>query len=546
MLAMLVLWLASWVLDRHARAAQVLSSLHLRLLGAAFLHSAGLSRASLSRAAAVAVAEQPRSEPAAAAEPASPRPSASAARRLALVPSPAGKDISSFRLPDHAIAGGRARRRASAAAAAGRQQPGVRAGQKQLRWSLDGAGGQPRRQQVGTQPKPRTSVDFDPSPASPAGQPHHGAGVADHRASPCLEDGASTNSSSAEQLAQSPAQEQGRWQPSMRRITSGQELAELAAVGGAGCARSSLDAGNACPGASEGDAALDLAGQPEVPAQAAAEPSASATSECTAGLAADHDAESSVVSVATAAAALSSWLPALSLPLTWPASPGAAQAAPDAAAVDPADPGASPFSPTSAAAAAAAAAVARRVAESGTAAAAWASSTVDSVLRPLMPASSSTGSALLWRSYSSANPNSSAVDVSGSHGAASAQPPAAAATATPLEHAASAPLPRAAAAAASALDGLTGQAFASACLAARAAAEGPGRRSVDVEQRRISLDGVSARHYSSGAVTADPSRWDWRWRRGPAESPVLVCQGKWLSKQRAQELLCTAAFVLSR
>ncbi len=495
---MLVLWLASWVLDRHARAAQFLSSLHLRLLGAAFVHTAGLSRAGLSRAAATTLAEQPSSSPPAAAQPASPQPSTSAARRrLALEPSPASKDISSFRLPDHAIAGSRARRRASAAAAAGARQPGQRAGKKQLRWSLDAAGGQPRRQQVGTQPKPRTSVDFEPSPASPSCQTRRGASVADHRASPRLQAGpAITGSAScgAQQLAQPPTQDQARWQPSMRRITSGQELAELAGAGGAGSAYSSLDAGSARPSL-EGGNPMSLVGQPEGPAQTGAEQPAPETSESVAARGDDSAATADAASVATATAVLLSWLPSLSLPLTWPASPGAAEAASDATAADPFDPGASPFSPTSAAAAAAAAAAARRVAESGTAAAAWASSTVDSMLRPLMPAGSTSG-ALLWRSYTS---SLSGGDISSDAAAAGARPS--------LEHSASAPLPHAAAAAASAVDGLTGQAFASACLAACAAAEQTGRRSMDSAQRRMSLDGVSARHYSSGAVTADPSRW---------------------------------------
>ncbi|KAL4428522.1 hypothetical protein ABPG75_002611 [Micractinium tetrahymenae] len=510
LLAMLVLWLASWVLDRHARAAQVLSSLQLRVLGAAFMHTAGLTRIGLSRAAAVAaVTEAPGSSPAVAAEPASPRPSSGSARRLALAPSPGGKDISSFRLPDHAIAGSKARRRAAAAAAAGKQQPGGQAWKTQQRWSLDVAGGHPRRQQVGTQPKPRTSVDFDPSPGSPPRRPRRGASLADHRAAPQLQAGAAGGSGGGVeggQLAQPAAHEQGRWQPRMQRIASGQELAELAAASGAGSACSSLDAGSA-RASMDSSAAAEPAGPAPVPAQTGAEQAPPKTSGSAAIAASNDAADASSASVAptAAAAAHSSWLPSLSL--AWPASPGAAEAgAAAAAAVDPSDPGASPFSPTSAAAAAAAAAVARRVAASGTAAAAWASSTMDSVLRPLIPAGSGAGSALLWRSSSPHSRSGDAVDSSGGGAAAANSSAAAAGAQLPLEHAASAPLPRDVVAAGSAVDGLAEQAFASACLAACAAADRPGRLSVDDEQRRMSLDGVSARHYSHGTVTADPSR----------------------------------------
>lgn len=507
-LVMMALWLASWVLDRHARAASVLSSLHLRVLGAAWVHTAELSRAGLGRAAAATVAEQPGSGPRAAAEPPSPQPSPGAARRGALGPPlpPAGKDISSFRLPDHAIAGSRARRRAAAAATAGRQQPRGQAAKQQLRWSMDAAGGQPRRHHIRTQPKPRTSVDFDPSPASPARHTRRVASLAEHRASPLLDAGSANSSGTegvAQQLAQAPARESRRWQPSMQRIASGQELAELAAASGAGSARSSLDAASGCTGVG-GSAPQSAAGQPKLSAQAVAEQPAPGASEGAAHPAAGSDADASSVGVAAAAAvtALSSWLPSISL--TWPASPGAAEAASASGAIDPSDPGASPFSPTSAAAAAAAAAVARRVAESGTAAAAWASSTVDSVLRPLIPAGGTAGGALLWRSPSASGTSGGGGDTGSAVAAAAAT---AASAHAPLEHAASAPLPRAASAAESALDGLSGQAFASVCLAACAAAEQAGRPSLDLERRRMSLDGVSARHYSSGAVVADPSRW---------------------------------------
>lgn len=501
LLTLLALWFVSWSLDRHTRAAQLFSTLHLRLLGAALIQTTQQRSAQL-RKPRSAVPAQPASscvgkavrEAAAAKEVAAhdaadpfASHSTGTSRRLSLPPSP-GKEIASFRLPDHssvASSGNIARRRAAGDAGSGNGQSKKQ--QQRVRWSLDAVGGgQHRRQQVRTQPKPRTSVDFDAAPASPTrrhrqhhpsnSQPqrhveHRGASLADHRASPQLDtraDAAPGSSAQGQEQRELQQEQHGereaRWSPRMQRIASGQELAELAAGGGPASSRSSMEAGpsSSARGTMEHQASapstLPVAALPEQPATVAGPVSSGSSS----------------LAATVSAAALSSWLPALSLSLAWPPSPSSTAPAPaPATGTDspvqtlPADGAAnasngasciSPFSPSlpsAAEAAAAAAAVARRVAASGTACAAWASSTVDTVLGR----APSAGAALLDDSLSSDLPS-------------------------PLQHAASAPLQQP----------VERAAVSGSCSAA--------------DRRRQSLDGASARHYSHGGVTAEPARTD--------------------------------------
>ena len=431
-LSLLAAAVISWSLDRHARAAALLSALHLRLLGVLLLHGAQQASGALDHLGAKAAAKarllDGKHSDGKHSDGKHSDGSPGARRRLSLAPSSPGKDIASFRLPEASLAGvGPLKRRQQQASAGGQPQ----------RWSMDagagGAGTQQRRHAVRTQPKPRTSLDFEPAPASPPRrvrhQRAHAASLAEHRAAPQLGGGSDGEQGGGAARPRQQHAGENRWQPRMQRIASGQELAVLAAGGGAGSARSSLDLGLAAqqPAAAAPPAAVAPASQP-----------------CDATL-----------------AALSNWLP--SLALAWPPSPFSSVPPKAAAAgVDPSDPGAAPFSPSTAAAA-----VARHLAASGSAAAAWASSTVDTVLRPLIPGGTNARAldALLWRAPSTGDAGSDA------------------AAGEPLHHASSAPLP------------------------------GPSRRSSEhgsacsaADHRRQSLDGASTRHYTHGGLTADPNR----------------------------------------
>jgi hypothetical protein len=448
LLAMLALWFVSWSLDRHARAAQLLSTLPLRQLGAVLLQA---QQQALSAALTAAGSK------------------ARGGKRRAPPASP-GKDIASFRLPENAYGRGRRRGAATAAAAATSLQQ-QKQQQPQQRWSMDGpasgAGGdgssqqqQRRRQQIRIQPKPRTSVDFEVAPSPPPRRTQqHGASrrtVADHNAAPQLGDssdggGGSGAESSGGSRQQQRRRRQDKFQPRMQRIASGQQLADLAA------GRSSLDGG---AGGAQHSAGSSGSSTPR------GAPTAAAPSAAPCSLAA---AVSASTAASAAPAALASWLPTNYIP--WLSPFAGASAAGDFAAAGPAAADSSGGLDT----AASAAALGQWVASTGSAAAAWASSTVDTVLRPLIPGTRPL-EALLWRSPSTPVP-AQPQQQSGAVGSAGQQRSAPAAMQR-AGHAASLPLPN---------------------------IEVPSPATA-ADRRRQSMDGQSARHYTHGGVTADPNR----------------------------------------
>lgn len=320
------------------------------------------------------------------------------------------------------------------------------------------------RQQVRTIAKPRTSVDFDAAPASPPAKGPRGSAaaaqqqlqhsrrsVADHCAAPQLAEGGSSGSNVA---TGSPGRRREKgFRPRMQRIASGQELAELAA------GRPSTDSRHSSDSARLSSDSARASGTAEAQQAVHVLPSLAAAVESSAA-------------AASGPAALSSWLPTRLLP--WGASEDGSSPAADSSspAADSSD--VLPEPPTSPREAAAAAldAVGRWAASTGTAAAAWTGSTLDAVLRPLIPGNGSaalaSATSLLWRSPSAPQHCTGA----GSERASG------------LQTAPSAPLPDA------------GQAL-------------PPRRpshSTAADRRRQSVDGVSPRHYTHGGVTADPNR----------------------------------------
>ncbi len=468
-LALLAAWAVSWSVGGPSRAAQALSALQLsRLLGVALLQSALRQQLVPAPPAGKAASSQENSGKAGAAT--------SPAQRRRLAPPSPGKDIASYRLPEHSLRGKKGGKRQlqepAAQQGAAAQQPGTAAQQQgtaaqqsaavqrptaQQRWSMD-AVPLAARQQVRALAKPRTSLDFDATPASPppkgprgssaaaAQQLGHSRGsVADHRAAPQLaEGGGSSGGGGGGSAGGSPSRRREKsFRPRMQRIASGQELAELAAgLPSSDSTRFSIDSERG-PGSADAQ-------------QAVVHPSLAAAVAASAAAAAGP-------------AALSSWLPTRLLP-AWSAAgseDGSAAADSSAAAAE------LPTSPRQAAAAALDA-VSRWAASTGTAAAAWTGSTLDAVLRPLIPGNGSAALAgatsLLWRSPSA--PQSGA---SGSGEPCS------------LSTAPSAPLPGAGEAA-----------------AARRPSHG-GAPAVS-DRRRQSVDGVSPRHYTHGGVSADPNR----------------------------------------
>jgi hypothetical protein len=476
LLAVLLLWLASWSLDRHTKAAQLLSSLHLRLLSAALTQEPGEpSKAASAASSATASAAEQQQGPAAraAAWPAT----ASAAGEPGSPP----KDISSFRLPEGGLGGSAA---AHPAPHRRRSKPG--GGQAhQQRWSVDAAGGfggvhavAHRRTLVGVRPKPRTSLDFEAAPATPrrsrpqstaaaaaAAAHRHRArrqlSVADHRAAPQLAsaagDGGGTSRSGGRRSRSPPAADQ-RWQPRMQRIASGQQLAELAAAGG------QRDSGELirppplpAPQAPATDAPAALSApdprQHQQQPQAASAPVSVAAAVAASGAAAAPPI--SLTSWLPAGASLLSWAPAsLAAPLSTSsstatgeaellpagndASGGGPRGAVESAALVAAASGVDPTEPLPAAAAAPLSPVSQWVASTS----AWASSTVE---------------ALLWRSPSCSQLHS------GSGGGSTG--------------------------------GSSGEATSGAPTGLQA-------------HRRLSVDGGAARQYSHGDVAAAPHRRD--------------------------------------
>lgn len=447
-LALLAAWAVSWSLGGPSRAAQTLSALQLsRLLGVALLQSALRQHLVTLSTLSKSGGSQDSSGKAAA-------PTSPAQRRRQAPPSP-GKDINSYRLPDHSL---RLKKQAAAPAAQQGSSPQQSAANSQQRWSMD-AVPLSARQQVRALAKPRTSLDFDATPASPppkgprggsaaaAQQLQHSRGsVADHRAAPQLAEGGSGGSGTSAGTSGSHGRRREKsFRPRMQRIASGQELAELAAGRcSSESARTSSDSGHVCQTA-------DGAQQAIVHSSLAAAVAASAAA-------------------AAGPAALSSWLPTRLLPAWSSAGSEDGSAAADGSAPAPADPLATAELPTSPRQAAAAAldAVGRWAASTGTAAAAWTGSTLDAVLRPLIPGNGSAALAsarsLLWRSPSTPQGGASAGSEAGS--------------ASGLQPAPSAPLPT----------------------------RRPAHGSAGADRRRQSVDGVSPRHYTHGGVTADPNR----------------------------------------
>lgn len=447
-LALLAAWAVSWSLGGPSRAAQTLSALQLsRLMGVALLQSALRQHLITLSPLSKSGGSQDSGKAAA--------PTSPAQRRRQAPPSP-GKDINSYRLPDHSL---RLKKQAAAPAAQQGSSPQQSAASSQQRWSMD-AVPLSARQQVRALAKPRTSLDFDATPASPppkgprggsaaaAQQLQHSRGsVADHRAAPQLAEGGSGGSGTSAGASGSHGRRREKsFRPRMQRIASGQELAELAV----GCcssdsARTSSDSGHDCQTADGTQQAMlhsSLAAAVAASAAAAAGP-----------------------------AALSSWLPSRLLPAWSSAGSADGSAAADgsapAAPVDPLAPAELPTSPRQAAAVALDA-MSRWAASTGTAAAAWTGSTLDAVLRPLIPGNGSAALAsarsLLWRSPSTPQHGSSAGSEAGSAGG--------------LQPASSAPLPT----------------------------RRPAHGSAGADRRRQSVDGVSPRHYTHGGVTADPNR----------------------------------------
>lgn len=489
-LAVLALALASWSLDRHTKAAQLLSSVYLRLLSSVIVS-----------------AQQQRQAPAV-----DPAHLVEDAKASVGAVSPS-KEVASFRLPERSIQVGpssgssmgtaKPRRRPATAAAHNHTLPFQHSPHgptgKQLRWSMDavGGGGSPQHRRallVGVRPKPRTSLDFEAAPATPRrSRPQSAAAVAasaahrqrarrlvsmaDHRASPGLEEPARRGSISCEQ--DSPGDSSGereaarpadnRWQPRMQRIASGQQLAELAANGSdssGGSGASTPTAAAAAAAASSSTAAGGGGGggtHAEGP-HAALQPSTSAIPPPPHSSPPHSVAASAVPAVAatsTPLAALSAWVPDSNYLLSWtPFSPSSEPAIPSAAGLS------SGAGVTSTAAVLAAAEAGCDLSEPASTAAApqspvslwvassaaWASSTVD---------------ALLWRAPSL--PQLQPAD-SGPCGPATA---------------ASMPLP--------AISISLGS-----CDAAVPAVSG--------SHRRQSIDGVSSRHYTHGGVHAQPER----------------------------------------
>ena len=405
---MLAAWAASWSLGGQSRAAQALSALQLsRLLGIALLQSAQQQQPGAGKldAGKPDAGEPVGSQPAAAGAAQASAPSSPAQRRRLAPPSP-GKDISSYRLPDRTLPskGGKQQPAAAAAAAgAASQQPTAQQPAAAQRWSMDAAPSA-SRPQVRAHAKPRTSLDFDATPASPpakASRRDRAAqqqlrrsrrSVADHRAAPRLAEGAE----GAAPASGSPARRREKqFRPRMQRIASGQELAELAA------GRRSTD--SSCASSESGRSPTAAAAPGGVHPSLAAAVAASAP--------------------AGGPAALSSWLPTRLLPAWAPEGGSGANASAR---------GEPPTSPRDTAAAALDA-VARWATSTGTAAAAWTGSALDAALRPLVPgggpAALAGATSLLWRSPSAPQRATSA----------GGEPPAAAG----LQTAPSAPLPKA-------------------------------------------------------------------------------------------------------
>lgn len=456
MLAALTAWLVGATLGNHSRAAQALSALQLsKLLGAA-----------------IASAQQQASGKGGCQNP-------SRRRQLVAPPSP-GKDISSYRLPDHSLpTGGKSRRRRASVAAAASASVAPNQPQMQQRWSMDAlVGGSGTQQMVRAHPKPRTSVDFDASaPTSPAKGPRNASAtsasrsqaakqrrsrrsLADHRSAPQLGETSSSGSSSSTRRERRQQRER-QWQPRMQRIASGQDLAELAMAG-----LHTTDASSPGSSSSRASCESDRSSAAAAPAEAADAQNGTRLSPAA--------AVSASTAASAAPAALSSWLPTLNL-LPW-APLGSSASDADAASASEGAFAAGAGGPLDAATAALDA-VSRWAASTGTVAAA----TLDSMLRPLIPGGGRPAlDSLLWRS-----PSAPLEEPSGDAAAA-------AVSGCGLQHAPSAPaaVDRPAAADAAALP------VARRRLSSSAASD----------RRRQSVDGVSARHYTHGGVTADPNR----------------------------------------
>jgi hypothetical protein len=219
-LALAALAIATLGGDREGRAAQAASSLYLRFA---------------SRRTAAQSASRKASSDAGGSEPATPRSVCGAAALPAAFPSSpssdasseasasgrAGREVSSFRIPDRHLP-------LASGAGGERAWPGRRRAARRL--SLDPPAS---RDRVELRHKPRTSVDFDAAPAESPRKGQRGP-LTPRQRQAHRQQHATRHHGHGRQRSPSVDADAGRgraaqWRPSMHRIASGQELAALGA-----------------------------------------------------------------------------------------------------------------------------------------------------------------------------------------------------------------------------------------------------------------------------------------------------------------------------